>query len=434
MENHYGHSKEIENLITSVENQSEKRPILIISHQATLTGAPAVAAELGRYLSEIGIKIVFLVIQEGSEMSSFTQTAQTYTLNMFNNSAETAVQEIGIRHRPFAAVCNTITTTHYAELLKREIKDIVCHGWIHEMPTVINSFFGGAQTAASAYKHCDVLAFGSEYVRDRFAIEYNLTREELFILPYIRRPSILSDIGKTSPKEQLSLAGKSLSEDEMLLMGCGTAEPRKGLDTFVRVAHAIIQKLPQSKKNKVSFEWYGCPSYNENYVDFCKHDAKQLGIEESILFLQVSHAFIERLKSASAFLLTSREDPYPLVILDAMGCGIPFVCFENAGGAADLANLGAGIAIPYGDEYTFAEQVIRLLDDKSMQKNMGRVGIERILQVNNWKNVVNIFLEQLTSARQRINSLKSESACCAKDSMISQIKDSTDSNGEPNAN
>src|SRR3954447_2327778 len=49
-------------------------------------------------------------------------------------------------------------------------------------------------------------------------------------------------------------------------------------------------------------------------------------------------------------LLTSREDPFPSVVLEAMSAGAPTVAFEEAGGAPDvIRDLRAGVAVPLGD-------------------------------------------------------------------------------------
>ena len=49
-------------------------------------------------------------------------------------------------------------------------------------------------------------------------------------------------------------------------------------------------------------------------------------------------------------LLTSREDPFPSVVLEAMSAGVPTVAFEGGGGIPDLlAEHGAGASVPVGD-------------------------------------------------------------------------------------
>jgi len=57
-------------------------------------------------------------------------------------------------------------------------------------------------------------------------------------------------------------------------------------------------------------------------------------------------------------LLTSREDPFPSVVLEAMSAGVPTVAFEEAGGAPDvLRDLQAGVSVPLGDAAAMVRQL-----------------------------------------------------------------------------
>lgn len=58
------------------------------------------------------------------------------------------------------------------------------------------------------------------------------------------------------------------------------------------------------------------------------------------------------------FLLTSREDPFPSVVLEAMSAGVPTVAFEESGGVPDLLReYDAGCAVPLGDAAEMVRQM-----------------------------------------------------------------------------
>lgn len=389
----------LERLANSIRSLTLDKPILLVSHQATLTGAPRVLADLGRAAAQMGAKIVFLFVEGGNELESYSRIGHVYLLSQFNNSFEYAATSIMSSHDPRVAVFNTITTTRYAEILKSLDPDIKCIGWIHELPTVINSFFGGRETVVNAYTYCDKLAFGSDYVRQYFAVEYGLDSRFLYVLPYIWKVPMLSSSAKAKDSEEASTGNEvnASNEKSILLLGCGTAEPRKGLDIFIRVASRVLENCKEEYKSKLKFAWYGCPPYSDNYVDFCKFDAKRLGLDEFIEFNPVSGEFAEKLPHATAFLLTSREDPYPLVILDSMANGVPFICFEDAGGVAITAKSGPGIAIPYGDEKLFAENINYLIDNPAKCEQLGRAGKKKVLLDHNKRHVLEIFVDLLNS-------------------------------------
>jgi glycosyltransferase involved in cell wall biosynthesis len=387
--------RHLEKLGSSTEPFLRNKPILLVSHQATLTGAPRVLADLGQAAAQRGADVIFLFIEGGSELESYSKIGHVYLLSQFNNSFEDAAKTIINNHAPRVAVFNTITTTHNAEILKRLDPDIMCLGWIHELPTVINSFFGGRATAVNAHTYCDKLAFGSGCVRQQFADEYGVGGDTLCVLPYIWKVPPPANIASISGNVIIPASSIEKPQDSVktiLLIGCGTAEPRKGLDIFIRVAHQVLANCQDEYKARIKFEWYGCPSYSDNYVDFCKFDAKRLGIDEFIEFKPASGEFAERLVKATAFMLTSREDPYPLVILDSMANSVPFLCFEDAGGAATIAKSGAGIAIPYGDEQLFAAEINHLIENPAKCEKLGRAGKKKVMLEHNKRHVLESFV------------------------------------------
>ena len=40
--------------------------------------------------------------------------------------------------------------------------------------------------------------------------------------------------------------------------------------------------------------------------------------------------------------MTSREDPFPLVNLEAMTNGVPVICFKDSGGSEELVDSSSG--------------------------------------------------------------------------------------------
>ncbi len=79
-------------------------------------------------------------------------------------------------------------------------------------------------------------------------------------------------------------------------------------------------------------------------------------------------------------LLTSREDPYPSVVLEAMSAGVPTVAFEEAGAAPDvLREFGAGVAVPLGDAAAMVRQlrVMALQTGAEQRARLARVARQR---------------------------------------------------------
>jgi hypothetical protein len=75
--------------------------------------------------------------------------------------------------------------------------------------------------------------------------------------------------------------------------------------------------------------------------------------------------------AADAFTLTSREDPFPTVALEALAAGVPVVAFDGCGGIPELLKENAlGYVVPYCDVPAMAAELERVLAraiDKGMR-------------------------------------------------------------------
>src|SRR5205807_5949255 len=76
--------------------------------------------------------------------------------------------------------------------------------------------------------------------------------------------------------------------------------------------------------------------------------------------------------AADAFALTSRDDPFPCVIHEAMACRLPIVVFEGAGGAKEAISDGCGMVVPYLDVDSMVRSLTSVIEDPSAYAGMGQ--------------------------------------------------------------
>ena len=165
-----------------------------------------------------------------------------------------------------------------------------------------------------------------------------------------------------------------LSEREFLVVGCGTIYSRKGVDLFIETA----VKLTESGAKNFRFLWIG-----EHFWDFdpqshalmpwksLESKIRHHGLEDLIEFLGVKTNAREYFGAADVFYLPSREDPFPLVCLEAAQCGTPVVCFDNAGGMPTFVENDAGVVVPYLDVDAAAVAINELKNDAVLRSQLG---------------------------------------------------------------
>lgn len=118
----------------------------------------------------------------------------------------------------------------------------------------------------------------------------------------------------------LDAAKKKKGQCETIVVaGAGVPDDRKGIDIFSYIAETVRH----STSVNVEFRWYAATPNRRRNDNVPYPDAiKWMGHRED---------FHDALKEVDIFLLTSRDDPSPLVVFEALATGIPSYAFATTG-------------------------------------------------------------------------------------------------------
>ena len=211
------------------------------------------------------------------------------------------------------------------------------------------------------------MVFAAGFVRDRYHELIALAPERTVLLPQ----------GLYRPVARDGVAAKRallrLPEGATLAVGLGYADLRKGFDLFLQV-----WRLAQAADPSIHLLWVGdLDPVVSAYLGAELAAAVATGTFHRVPF-QTDGA--DWLAAADVHLLTSREDPFPSVVLEAMSAGVPTVAFEEAGSAPDLLReFGAGAAVPLGDAAAMVRQlrVAALQTGPEQRARLARVARQR---------------------------------------------------------
>ena len=80
---------------------------------------------------------------------------------------------------------------------------------------------------------------------------------------------------------------------------------------------------------------------------------------------------------SSIFVLTSLYEPFGLVLVEAMSCGLPVVSFDCPYGPSSIIHDGEdGFLIPNRDMSLFVKRLCELMESSELREKMGRKGIQ----------------------------------------------------------
>lgn len=150
------------------------------------------------------------------------------------------------------------------------------------------------------------------------------------------------------------------------VVSSGVRHWRKAPELFVRVAQRAQALAPEVPWQ---FTWIGGED-----VGGLEALVERAGLGSLVRFLPHQPDPLAAIAAADAFVLTAREDAFPLVCVEAAGAGVPIVTFES-GGAAELVHAGGcGLTSPYLDVDAMARDLISLAADRGRSRELGEAG------------------------------------------------------------
>ena len=103
-----------------------------------------------------------------------------------------------------------------------------------------------------------------------------------------------------------------------------------------------------------------------------EHLISEAKLENVVIIHQPTPQIMDRYLESSIFVLTSRFEGLPMVIIEAMACGLPIVSFNCPWGPADIIkNKEDGFLVEYLNTDEEAERICQLIEDSLLRKTMG---------------------------------------------------------------
>lgn len=349
------------------------KEILFISHDANRAGAQIFLYNAMSFLKTRGYKIVLLLVNEwGSFREELETDFVTYsmvakpktTLDRFFKSNTTVFEHIKAKHSIDLIYANTIASVHILEELKTTFgAPVITH--IHELAYSIQQY-GCAKALEHTFKFSDQIIACSNAVAANLSKYGNPNKIEV-VHSFVNNDKILRLI-ENSNKFQI-LRDFGLEENFTWVCACGNADWRKAPDIFVQIA-------ANTNQSNVKFAWIGIKS-DDSLKAQLQYDAEKLGVNHKIAWIEPTPRAVELINAMDFFLLCSREDPFPLVMLEAALCEKPILGFENTGGGDEFIQDDAGVRVSYLNVQEMANAISGL--DKAKAAQYGYVAKQKVL-------------------------------------------------------
>ena len=206
-----------------------------------------------------------------------------------------------------------------------------------------------------------------------------------------------------APAEARAAAARRLRErlgigaDALVVGGAGTPDHRKGVDLFVQLAARASERLPGAD---LHFVWVGGAEDGADLPPLAR-EAQRLGLAKRVHFPGATDRPRDAFAACDLFASTSREDPFPLVCVEAAAEGVPVLCFAGAGGAPELVEDDAGRVVPYLDVDAMADAIAALAADPGERRALGAAAAEKVRRRHDVDVAIPRVLEVIERHRRR---------------------------------
>lgn len=221
----------------------------------------------------------------------------------------------------------------------------------------------------NVYNNFDLIITQSKYMRDDLVENFGINIEKTAV---IYNPVDIDNISKKSRE----IDGKLYDDTKINLIAAGRLAPQKGfdilVDTMVHLDDRFHLTILGEGEDKASLE----------------NQIKTLGLENKITLSGFADNPYAYMSEADFFILSSRYEGLPNVVLESNVCGTPCIAFASPGGTAEVIEDGkTGVLVKEFNSNALAEAIV-----KAIEIDFDTVYIQNFCQTNfNVKKIVKTY-------------------------------------------
>lgn len=172
-----------------------------------------------------------------------------------------------------------------------------------------------------------------------------------------------------------------------IILSAGLLLPIKGFEKAIEAASVVLPKYPEWK-------WEICgdgPERNKLIALIHKY-----GLEKQFILLGTVNNMQDKYQKSAMYVMTSKMEGLPMVLLEAKSYGLPIVSFDIMTGPSDIVQDGInGYLVEKDNVVELAEKIEMLIADSEMRKQFSansQIEIEKFSfekTLEKWENILN---------------------------------------------
>jgi hypothetical protein len=386
-------------LMTGQKKYDENKELVVfVSHESSATGAPILGYNIVDGLNE-WYNVVHIVIKKSSIAYLIPKNCYLYIDDISDDPKAKSykiLKELNKKYRVKAVIINSAEGADVLYETNNLMLPTVC--LVHEF----------SNYTLPAGKMVNILIHATEVITPASIIKNSMLEELKTFTGIDTLPKHISELsqgklpflpneigGEENAKELYKKLKISNQDNTKIIVGCGTVCFKKGVDLFLSVARYIKQNY----KGDCKFIWVGDgynPFDDTLYSIYLKRDIQLYGLKDDFIFLEYQKSLDTVYKLADVFCLTSRMDPFPNVVVDAMEANLPIACFRDTSGIEKFLQEHKAhyLLADYLDSYQLADKILAYFRSGIIKKTMNSKLVKEKLSFDHYINAINVLIDK----------------------------------------
>ncbi|MEO6384254.1 MAG: glycoside hydrolase family 99-like domain-containing protein [Thermomonas sp.] len=389
----YAYLQATRNVLAPSVARRHASSVVVVSHDAHPHGAQYLALNLLVEMASLGIDVQAVLLGEGELTSQFEAAATVHHVTRDREALDALARRL-VASGVTAAIVNTVVGGECLAALADA--GIRCVSLVHELPGVILQNHLESEVVQIANK-AERVVFAAGEVLDGFRQFAALPDPHAVIRPQglYKRNRFVGDAAHGQARRALR-ARLGLGADAQVVLCVGYADARKGIDLFIDIGRQVMSANPLAQ-----FVWVGHPDLTiQGEIDKA---IEASGFGDRFHLVGRHPDTDEFYAGADLYALTSREDPYPSVVMEAFDAAIPVIGFLGVGGFESLLEETGGALAAHLDTEAFSRLCLELLGDDTRRRALGDAGRSFVEQERCFRHYVFDLLQILDIDLPRIS-------------------------------
>jgi glycosyltransferase involved in cell wall biosynthesis len=344
--------------------------VLFVGHDGIVAGAQIVLLDVIKWtFAHTNRRILIILLGPGDLVAEYSRYGRILVVQNVDED-EKLIRRFLVGESVNFIYANTVASGRFFTPAIRSMlgsSQVVAH--IHELTNVIAEF----EPEFRQLKDCArQWICASEVTREQLVSRWGVPASDAvaihaFITP-TDCPGERLEIQRAAARKELGL-----SSDDFIVIGSGTVSARKGPDIFVETALRAVSA--RAARGRIKFVWIGDGEDRATLIARVQANSAS----DEIIFVGFRRDANRLVAAADVFLLSSREDPFPLVCLEAARFAIPTVCVRGTTGITEFLGDDAGYVVESADPQKLAAQLLEISANTEERALRGRQAYDRLL-------------------------------------------------------